>query len=328
MFQFLMRRSLAALATIWVISIVSFVIIQLPPGDFLTTYMANLREMGERVPEEQIAAMRERYGLGEPMFVQYYKWMRGIIQDGDFGRSMEWGVPVSMLLWDRIGLTVMVGLSSILFVWVVAIPVGVYSATHQYSILDYLFTFIGFLGLAIPNFLLALVLMWIGWSVFGQNVGGLYSPEYSNAPWSIGKFIDLLSHLWIPMLIVGTSWTAGLIRTMRANMLDEINQPYVETARAKGLTEWRLVWKYPVRVALNPFISTVGYALPQIVGGVLITAVVLNLPTIGPLLLRALLSQDMFMAGAIVMILSILTVIGTLISDILLAVFDPRIRLE
>jgi peptide/nickel transport system permease protein len=328
MFQFLVRRSFAAVATIWAISVVSFVIIQLPPGDFLTTYIANLRQMGERVPEEQIEAMRDRYGLGEPIYIQYYKWVRGIVLHGDFGRSMEWGIPVSVLLWDRVGLTVMVGLSSILFVWAVAIPVGVYSATHQYSILDYLFTFLGFLGLAIPNFLLALVLMWIGWSVFGQNVGGLYSPEYSNAPWSMGKFWDLMRHLWIPMLIVGTSWTAGLIRTMRANMLDEINQPYVETARAKGLREWRLIWKYPVRVALNPFISTIGYALPQIVGGVLITAVVLNLPTIGPLLLRALLSQDMFMAGAIVMILSILTVLGTLISDILLAILDPRIRLE
>lgn len=328
MVQFLIRRSIAGLATIWVISIVSFVIIQLPPGDFLTTYIANLREMGERVPEQQIAAAREHYGLGEPLYIQYYKWMKGIILHGDFGQSMEWGVPVEMLLWDRLGLTVLVGLSSILFVWAVAIPIGVYSATHQYSLTDYLFTFLGFLGLATPTFLSALVLMWIGWSVFGQNVGGLYSPEYSNAPWSMGKFLDLLSHLWIPMVIVGTSWSAGLIRTMRANMLDEINQPYVEAARARGLKEWRLVWKYPVRVALNPFISTIGYALPQIVGGVVITAVVLNLPTVGPLLVRALLSQDMFMAGAIVMMLSVLTVVGTLISDILLAILDPRIRLE
>ncbi len=328
MIQFLIRRSLAGIATIWVVSIVSFVIIQLPPGDFLTTYIANLRIMGERVPEEQIEAARERYGLGEPVYVQYYKWITAIVFHGDFGQSMEWGVPVKMMLWDRVNMTVLVGLSSILFVWAVAIPIGVYSATHQYSLLDYVFTFLGFLGLATPTFLSALVLMWIGWSVFGQNVGGLYSPEYSNAPWSIGKFLDLLSHLWIPMVIVGTSWSASLIRTMRANMLDEINQPYVEAARARGLREWRLVWKYPVRVALNPFISTVGYALPQIFGGVVITAVVLNLPTVGPLLVRALLSQDMFMAGAIVLILSVLTIIGTLISDILLAIMDPRIRLE
>lgn len=327
MLQFIIRRSLVALVTIWIISIVSFAIIQLPPGDFLTTYAANLAAMGERVPEQQLAAMRERYGLGQPIVVQYLKWMRGVLQ-GDFGRSLEWGVPVSTMLWDRMGLTVLVGLSSVLFVWSFAIPIGVYSAIRQYSLGDYFFTFIGLLGLATPNFLLALVLMWIGFAWFGQNVGGLFSPEYSNAPWSVGKVIDLLKHLWIPMLIVGTSGAAGLIRTMRANMLDEINQPYVETARAKGLSERRLIWKYPVRVALNPFISTVGYALPDLVGGVLITAVVLNLPTVGPLLVRSLLSQDMFMAGAIVLIISVLTVIGTLLSDILLAVFDPRIRLE
>lgn len=327
MVRFLIRRSIIALGTIFAISVVSFIIIQLPPGDFLTTYMANLSAMGERVPEELIANMRETYGLGEPIYVQYFKWMKGVLQ-GDFGQSLEWGVPVNTLIWDRLGLTVLVGLSSILFVWVIAIPIGVYSATHQYSFFDYFFTFVGFLGLAIPNFLLALVLMWVGWSVFGQNVGGLYSPEFQNAPWSFAKFWDLMEHLLIPMIIVGTAGTAGLLRTMRANMLDEINQPYVETARAKGLSEMRLVWKYPVRVALNPFVSTVGYALPSLVGGVIITAVVLNLPTIGPLLLRALLSQDMFLAGAIVLLISILTVIGTMISDILLAILDPRIRLE
>ncbi len=327
MFQFFIRRSITAILTIWVISIVSFIIIQLPPGDFLSAYVANLASMGDQVPEEQLAAMREAYGLDQPIYVQYVKWVSGVLH-GDFGQSMSLGVPVSTLIWDRLGLTVIVGLSSILFVWTVAIPIGVYSATHQYSVSDYIFTFIGFLGLAIPNFLLALVLMWVGFSVFGQNVGGLFSPEFQGAPWSLAKFGDLLNHLFIPMLIVGTAGTAGLLRTMRANMLDEINQPYVETARAKGLRERVLIWKYPVRVALNPFISTVGYALPDLVGGVIITAVVLNLPTIGPLLLNSLLSQDMFLAGAIVMIISILTVIGTFISDILLAVFDPRIRLD
>ncbi|MBZ0302266.1 MAG: ABC transporter permease [Anaerolineae bacterium] len=327
MLRFLIRRSLAAVTTIFAISVVSFIIIQLPPGDFLTSYMANLAQMGERVPDEVIVAMRDTYGLGEPIYIQYFKWMRGVLR-GDFGQSMEWGVPVNTLIWDRLGLTVMVGLSSILFVWVVAIPIGVFSATHQYSPFDYVFTFLGFLGLAIPNFLLALVLMWVGFSVFGANVGGLFSPEYADAPWSMAKVLDLFSHLIIPMLIVGTAGTAGLLRTMRANMLDEINQPYVETARAKGLSERRLTWKYPVRVALNPFVSTVGYALPDLVGGVIIVAVVLNLPTIGPLLLRALLSQDMFMAGAIVLIISVLTVLGTFISDILLAALDPRIRLD
>ncbi len=326
MLQFLIRRTLAAMVTIVVISIVSFIIIQLPPGDFLSSYVANLSAMGERVPPEQLMAIRETYGLDDPIYVQYFKWVSKALQ-GDFGQSLSLGAPVSVLIQDRIGLTVVVGLASLLFVWVVAIPIGVLSATRQYSLVDYLFTFLGFLGLAIPNFLLALVLMWVGFSVFGQNVGGLFSPEYNGAPWSIGKVLDLLNHLIIPMLIVGTAETAGLLRTMRANMLDEINQPYVETARAKGLSERRLIWKYPVRVALNPFISTVGYSLPNLVGGVIITAVVLNLPTIGPLLLRALLSQDMFLAGAIVMIISILTVVGTFISDILLAVFDPRIRL-
>jgi peptide/nickel transport system permease protein len=327
MVPFLIRRSIIAIGMIVVISIVSFIIIQLPPGDFLTFYVSNMAAMGESVPVENLQAIEETYGLNQPIYVQYIKWISKAVR-GDFGRSLEWGVPVSTMIWDRLGLTVIVGLASILFVWTIAIPIGVFSATHQYSLLDYVFTFFGVLGLAIPNFLLALVLMWVGYSAFGQNVGGLFSPEYKNAPWSFGKIVDLLEHLIIPMIIIGTSWAAGLIRTMRANMLDEINQPYVETARAKGLSERRLIWKYPVRVALNPFISTVGYALPQIVGGVLITAVVLNLQTVGPLLLRALLSQDMYMAGAIVMLLSILTVIGTLVSDILLAILDPRIRLE
>jgi peptide/nickel transport system permease protein len=327
MLQFIIRRSLIAAVTIVVISIVSFIIIQLPPGDFLTFYVSNLSAMGESVPVEQLQAMEEYYGFNQPIYIQYFKWIGNAIQ-GDFGRSLEWGVPVNTLIWDRLGFTVIVGLASILFVWAVAIPIGVFSATHQYSVLDYVFTFLGVLGLAIPNFLLALVLMWVGFSEFGQNVGGLFSPGYQNAPWNLAKVLDLLEHLIIPMIIVGTSWTAGLIRTLRANMLDEINKPYVEAARAKGLSEQRLIWKYPVRVALNPFISTIGYALPQIVGGIVIVAVVLNLPTVGPLLLRSLLSQDMYMAGAIVMLLSILTVIGTLISDILLAILDPRIRLD
>jgi len=328
MAQLLIRRSITAMAMIFAISIVSFILIQLPPGDFLSTYIADLREMGERVPEEQIEAARERYGLEDPIYIQYAKWMRAIILHGDFGQSMQLSVPVEHLIKREIGYTVLVGLASILFVWVVAIPIGVFSATHQYSLLDYVFTFIGFLGLATPGFLIGLVVMWIGFSEFGVTIGGLYSPKYSNAPWSIAKIVDLVKHLWIPVIIVGITWSAGLIRTMRANMLDELSQPYVETARAKGLSEWRVIWKYPVRVALNPFISTIGYALPQIVGGIVITAVVLNLPILGPLLLNALLSQDMFLAGAIVLLLGTLTVLGTLVSDILLVVFDPRIRLE
>lgn len=327
MAQFIIRRLIYAVLTLWVISVMSFIIIQLPPGDFLTSYVASLAEMGTTVSSDQVQIMRESYGLDQPIYVQYFKWISGVIR-GDFGRSMEWGVPVSELIWDRLGMSVLIGLCSILFVWSVAIPIGVFSATHQYSILDYISTFLGFLGLAIPDFLLALVLMWIAYSVFGQDVGGLFSPQFKDAPWSFDKVIDLIKHIWIPMIVVGTAGTAGLIRTMRANMLDEINQPYVETARAKGLSERHLIWKYPVRVALNPFVSTVGYALPSLIGGIVITAVVLNLPTIGPLLLRSLLSQDMFLAGAIVLILSSLTVIGTVLSDILLALLDPRIRFD
>ncbi|MEZ4630622.1 MAG: ABC transporter permease [Deinococcales bacterium] len=327
MLVFIVRRILNALVTIFVISIVSFVVIQLPPGDFLTSYAASLKAQGDTVAPQQLEALREAYGLGEPIHIQYLKWISKAVR-GDFGQSLEWQLPVNKLIWSRLALTIIVSLSSILFVWAVAIPIGVFSATNQYSIGDYFFTFLGFIGLAIPNFMLALVLMWVGFSVFGQDVGGLFSPEYQNAPWSWAKIWNLIGHLWIPMIVVGTSGTAGLIRTMRANMLDEISQPYVETARAKGLSEGRLIWKYPVRVALNPFVSTAGYALPELIGGVIITAVVLNLPTIGPILLRALLSQDMFLAGAIVMLISILTVIGTLISDILLAILDPRIRFD
>ncbi|MCA9836593.1 MAG: ABC transporter permease [Trueperaceae bacterium] len=327
MFVFIVRRVLNSIVTIFVISIVSFIIIQLPPGDFLTSYAASLKAQGDTVNPAQLEALRQAYGLGQPVHIQYLKWIGNILQ-GDFGQSLEWQLPVNRIIWSRLLLTLMVSASSILFIWAVAIPIGVFSATNQYSIGDYIATFLGFIGLAIPNFMLALVLMWIGFSVFGQDVGGLFSPEFQGAPWSWAKFVNLLSHLWIPMIVAGTAGTAGLIRTMRANMLDEINQPYVETARAKGLTEGRLTWKYPVRVALNPFISTAGYALPELIGGVVITAVVLNLPTIGPILLRALLSQDMFLAGAIVMLLSILTVVGTLLSDIVLALVDPRIRLD
>ena len=327
MLRFIIRRVLIACVTVFAISVVSFVIIQLPPGDFLTAYAAQLAQQGDTVPPEQLQALRDAYGLGQPVYVQYAKWVSGVLR-GDFGQSLEWGVPVNTLIWDRMGMTIIISASTILFVWVFAIPVGVFSATHQYSLADYFFTFLGFLGLAIPDFMLALVLMWVGFSVFHQDVGGLFSPEYNQAPWSLAKFIDLVSHLWIPLIVIGTAGTAGLIRTMRANMLDEINQPYVETARAKGLKERGLIWKYPVRVALNPFVSTVGYALPQLVSGVIIVAVVLNLPTVGPLLLRALLSQDMYLAGAIVLLISVMTVVGTLLSDIMLAWLDPRIRLD
>lgn len=327
MLQFVIRRILIAIPTIIVISIVTFILIQLPPGDFLTAYAAQLAEQGDTSSEAQLQALRDYYGLGQPIYVQYFKWIGGILQ-GDFGYSLEWMMPVQDLIWGRLALTVILSLSTFLFVWTLAIPIGVYSATNQYSVPDYIATFLGFLGLGIPNFMLALVLMWVGFVYFGQDVGGLFSPEYKNAPWDLAKVMNMVQHLWIPMVVLGTAGTAGLIRTMRANTLDELSQPYVETARSKGLTERRAIWKYPVRVALNPFVSTVGWALPELVSGSTITAVVLSLPTVGPLLLRALLSQDMYLAGAILLLVSILTVVGTLLSDILLAWLDPRIRYE
>lgn len=327
MTQYIIRRVTWAIPTLILISIISFVIIQLPPGDYLTSYIANLRATGEEADELRLQKLEERYALGKPIYMQYLKWIGDIVLKGDFGDSMEWEVPVAEIIGERLGLTVVISLSTLLVTWLIAIPIGVFSATHQYSLFDYVFTFIGFVGAGIPNFLLALVLMWVFFAYFNMDVGGLFSDEFKNAPWSLAKIGDMISHMWVPLIVLGTGGTAGLIRTVRANMLDELHKPYVETARAKGLSEWRLVWKYPVKVALNPFLSTVGWALPGLVSGSIITAVVLNLPTTGTVLLRALLSQDMYLAGSFIMMLSVLTVIGTLISDILLAWVDPRIRM-
>lgn len=325
MLDYIIRRIFLAIPTLIAVSIFSFFIIQLPPGDYLTSYVAQLRAQGDVIDEEELAALEERYGLNQPFYIQYLKWMSGVLR-GDFGFSLEWKVPVKTLIWGRLFLTLVLSLSTLFFTWTLAIPIGILSAVRQYSWLDYTATFFGFLGLGIPNFMLALVLMWISFAYFETSVGGLFSPEYLDASWSWARVWDMIKHLWIPMLVLGTSGTAGLIRIMRANLLDELNKPYVETARAKGLKENRLVWKYPVRVALNPFISTVGYALPGLISGATITAVVLSLPTTGPLLLRALQSQDMYLAGSFVLMLSTLTIIGTMISDILLAWLDPRIR--
>jgi len=314
--------------TLFLISIISFVAIQLPPGDYLTSYVAQLRTMGENLDEEQIATLRERYGLGEPVYVQYVKWISGIILRGDWGQSMEWQKPVKELIGERLTLTVILSLFSLLISWFVAIPIGVYSATHQYSILDYVMSVISFIGVGIPGFLLALIVMYFAQARLGLNVGGLFSEQYINAPWSVDRVIDMLKHLWIPVLILAVEGTAGGIRTTRANLLDELNKPYVELARAKGLNEWKLIWKYPVRVALNPFFSTVGWSLANLISGATLISVVLSLQTTGPMQLRALTSQDMYLAGSFLLLLSVLTVIGTLISDILLAWVDPRIRLE
>ena len=328
MLKYILNRVMIAIPTLVMVSIVSFVIIQLPPGDYLTSYVAQLREQGDVVDEAELRQLEERYGLGQPIYVQYWKWISGILFELDFGYSLEWKVPVKSLLGQRILLTFVLSLSTMLFTWTLAIPVGVLSATKQYSLIDYIATFFGFVGLGVPNFMLALVLMWISFAYLDTSVGGLFSPEFVEAPWNLARVWDMMKHLWIPIIVLGTSGTAGLIRTMRANLLDELHKPYVTTARAKGLTESKLVRKYPLRVALNPFVSTVGYQLPALISGTTITAVVLSLPTTGPLLLRALTSQDMYLAGSFLLILSALTVIGTLLSDLLLAWVDPRIRLE
>jgi len=325
MITFIIRRLLMMIPTLFVISVITFIIIQLPPGDYLTTYIANLQETGEEVDEAVIESLRVRYGLDQPMPLQYWKWISGVVV-GDFGQSFAMNKPVSELIWERLGLTVTISLVTLVFTWIVAIPIGIYSATHQYKLSDYFFTFLGFVGMATPAFLLALVMMYLSYRWFGAGVGGLFSDEFVGAPWSWAKGVDLLKHLWVPVVVLGVAGTAGLIRVLRANLLDQLEMPYVVTARAKGLSESRLLVKYPVRVAINPVVSTIGWMLPQLVSGAVIVAMVLSLPTVGPLLLRALMEQDMYLAGSIVMLLSLLTVIGTLISDILLAWVDPRIR--
>lgn len=325
MLSFLARRLLLAVLTLWALSVLAFLIIQLPPGDFVTTYIANLTETGTELSEAHAEQIRELYGLNDPYYVQYWKWLSRVLV-GDFGMSMEWRRPVTEVIGDRLALTMVVAISALIFMWLLALPIGIYSALRQYSFGDYVATFIGFIGLAIPNFLLALVLMYIGFVMFGSNIGGLFSPEYARAPWSLAKTWDMMKHLPIPAIVLGTAGTAQMIRIMRANLLDELHKPYVVCARARGIPERRVILRYPVRVALNPFASTIGYMLPYIVSGEIIVSIVLGLPTVGPLLLRALISQDMFLAGAIVLLLGAMTIIGTLISDLLLSWLDPRIR--
>ena len=326
MLQYIVRRLVLAVPTIIAISILTFVIIQLPPGSFLDDYAAQLAQQGEQISAQQLAALTEAYGLNQPVYVRYYKWVKGIVTKGDFGQSLEWREPVSQLIWSRMGWTVMLALVTLLFSWILAIPIGIYSATHQYSKLDYVFTTLGFLGLGIPGFMLALALMWVALSHFGMDVGGLFSDQYKSAPWSLGKLVDMLKHLWIPILVGGTEGTAGLIRIMRANLLDELHKPYVTAVRARGLDERTLTVEYPVRVALNPFVSSVGFALPDLISGGVIISVVLSLPTAGPLLLNSLTSKDTYVASTLVLLIGVLTIIGTLFSDVLLAWLDPRIR--
>ena len=326
MFGYLVHRLLIMIPTLIAISILVFIIIQLPPGDYLSAYVAELQSQGEAVSEAKIAFLRKQYGFDEPMWRQYLVWASGMLQ-GDFGYSFEYGLPVSEVVGDRLWLSIVVSFTTILFTWAVSFPIGIYSATHQYSWGDYGLTFIGFLGLAIPNFLLALVLLYIANIYFGTSIGGLMDDQFIGAPWSFGKFTSVLEHLWVPVVVIGTSGTAAMIRRLRANLLDELEKQYVVTGRAKGLAPLKLLLKYPLRMALNPFIADIGNLLPQVISGAAIVAVVLSLPTTGPMLLTALQSQDMYLAGSFLMFLATLTVIGVFLSDLALAVLDPRIRL-
>jgi peptide/nickel transport system permease protein len=326
MLKYIARRLALGVFTMWAISVLSFLIIQLPPGDFVTTYIARLSESGGAATAAKVAQLRAQYGLDQPLYIQYLKWM-GQVLHGNFGMSFDWNRPVADLIGERLALTTVISICAIVFTWAAALPVGIYSALRKYSVPDYILTLLGFFGLAVPSFLLALVLMYAGFAFLGLSVGGLYSPAYETAPWSLAKVLDLSKHLIIPAIVLGLAGTAQLIRIMRANLLDELGKPYVVTARAKGLSERRLTMKYPVRVALNPFASSVGFLFPQVVSGSIIVSVVLSLPTVGPLLLSSLQAQDMFLAGTIVLLLGVLTIVGTLISDLILMWLDPRIRL-
>jgi peptide/nickel transport system permease protein len=327
MVAYILRRLFAGALTIWAASILSFLVIQLPPGDYVTAYIANLQATGTAVRAEEAEALRQQYGLDRPIYVQYGKWL-GMMLRGNFGVSMEYNRPVREVIGDRLSLTMVVSLAAIVFIWVLALPIGIYSAVKQYSIGDYLATFVAFAGVAIPNFMLALVVLYVGFKYLGmQSIGGLFSEEYMQAPWGPAKVWDMLKHLPLPALILGLGGMAELIRIMRANLLDELRKPYVVTARAKGLAEHRVILKYPVRAALNPFASTIGYLFPFIVSGSIIVSLVLSLPTVGPLLFKALIAQDLFLAGTILLLLAVMTVIGTFISDLILMWIDPRIRL-
>lgn len=327
MLAYIARRIVYMLALLLAVSVIAFIIIQLPPGDYLTSYVMNLKASGIDVNADQLGALQRQFGLDRPLYMQYGIWIFNLFR-GDLGYSFQWQAPVASLIGERIALTMAVSIATLIFTWLVGVPIGIYSATHQYSFLDYVFTFIGFIGLAIPSFLLALILAYAVFRLTGAGTIGLFSPEYANAPWDWGKVLNLIQHLGLPIIIVGTGGTAGLIRVLRGCILDELGKPYVVTARAKGLKEWRMLLEYPIRIAINPLLSTIGWMLPGIVSGTVLTDVVLNLQMTGTLLLRALLAQDMYLAASFVMILSALTILGTFISDILLAWADPRIRLE
>ncbi|HIG40716.1 MAG: ABC transporter permease [bacterium] len=324
---YIVSRILGMFPTLALISIIVFFIIQLPPGDIVTSELNRMASEGIQVTDEEVQNLRAQYNLDEPLPMQYLRWIGNFVM-GDMGYSFVLAQPVNELVWERLGYTLLITISALLFTWVMALPFGIYSAVRQYSIGDYTLTTIGLIGLATPNFLLALILMYVGYEWFGVSIGGLFSLEYQGAPWSMAKLRDLLAHLWIPTIVVGMGGAAVTMRILRANLLDELNKPYVVTARAKGVGPIKLILKYPLRIAINPFISTLGLLLPTLISGEAIVAMVLNLPTTGPILLQALLAQDMYLAGSFLMLLAVLTVVGMLISDLLLALADPRIRYE
>ena len=327
MLTYLFRRLATMVVTMLVISFLIFIIIQLPPGDYLTTYIEELKAQGEVVDPKKVEFLRAQYGLDKSMSEQYFVWVTGLLQ-GDFGYSFEFNLPVTEVVGDRLWLSMVLNFSTVIFVYLVAFPIGVYSATHQYSWGDHGLTFIGFIGLATPNFLLALILLYFANVWFGTSIGGLMEPRFIDQPWTYDKVMSVLAHLWVPVVVIGTSGTAGMIRRLRANLLDELQKQYVVTGRAKGLSEGRLLIKYPMRMALNPFIADIGSLLPQVVSGSVIVSAVMSLPTTGPMLLSALQSQDMYLAGSFLIFLAMLTVVGMFVSDVLLALLDPRIRLE
>ncbi len=327
MTRYIVQRLLLLPLLMLIYSFIIFAIIQAPPGDFLTSYVATLTSSGTSISVENMQALRHEYGLDQPFVVQYLLWMQNLFH-GNFGLSLEYQRPNADLIREQLGLTIALALFSFVLTWAIAVPAGIYSATHQRSLVDHVLTVVNYVGVATPNFMLALVLMWVAFAYFDISITGLFSPEFADAPWSLARLADLLKHIWLPALVLGIAGTARLSRIMRANLLDELNKPYVVTARAKGMKEWRLVLRYPVRLALNPLVSTIGWYLPALFSGSLIVATVMNLPNIGPLLLRALINQDMYLAGGILLIYSFLTIVGTLLSDVLLALIDPRIRMQ
>ena len=325
MWIFLAKRIGIGLITIWALSLFSFILIQLPKGDYVTSEMIALQMEGENVTDEELENLRIYFGLDKPAHMQYLSWI-GNMMRGNLGYSYAQRTPVNDILGQRLLLTVLYAVTTVVFIWVVAIPIGILSAVKQYSFADYSFTTLGFIGVAVPDFLLALLFLWLGFVFFGVSMGGLFSPEFVDAPWNLARIWDLTKHLFIPIIVLGTSGTASLIRIVRANLLDELHKPYVVAARARGLREWRLILKYPVRLALNPAVSLTAYIFPFLISGSVIVSVVLSLPTIGPTLLQSLLEQDLQLAGAIIFLVGVMTVVGTLISDILLGLLDPRIR--